>query len=515
MKAYEQLLWLLIFGSIAYLLYMVFFKKYRYLILILSSLILLGFASKWMMIFVLLSAFIVYLFARIMSQKNETIKNKKAEYDKETFKQEKLKTKKANKRILIVALILNLGLLISIKYLNFFDGILNSIFSICNWDFQIPMFKILMPLGISYYTLSNTGYLIDVYRGKYKASKNYLDILLFTAYFPCLLEGPISHYDQLLPQLKEPQSFRFEHFKKGLLLILVGLFKKIVIADRLAILVSQTFDKGVTGPILILGVIAFTFQLYTEFSGIIDMVRGVSKMYGIQLERNFEQPFFSSSVGEFWRRWHISLGTWFREYVFYPLSMSKPINWLCKVLRGKVSNFWETFLPSCVVLFVVWSLTGLWHGASFKYLIYGLYYYIVMMFENIIAHSFAHKIKHKTIFHILGIVKTFILVNIGMLIFRCNTLTDAGQYIINIFKPNSTNLTSIFEAKECIIAVLAIIILLVFEWLQTKKFDIYQRIVKLPRGIEYAAYLILIFGIIIFGAYGLGYIPPDPIYGGF
>ena len=129
------------------------------------------------------------------------------------------KTKQVNKRILIVALILNLGLLISIKYLNFFDGILNSIFSMCNWDFQIPMFKILMPLGISYYTLSNTGYLVDVYRGKYKASKNYLDVLLFTTYFPCLLEGPISHYDQLLPQLKEPQPFRFEHLKKGLLLI--------------------------------------------------------------------------------------------------------------------------------------------------------------------------------------------------------------------------------------------------------------------------------------------------------
>lgn len=506
MKAYEQLIYLFIFATIIYFLYMIFFKKYRYIILIVGSLILLFVASKLMGLFVILSSFIVYLFALIINNRIEKMNQKKDVLEKEEFKKLKQETKKINKRYLLIGLILNLGLLIGLKYLNFFDSFLNNIFAFLN---------ILLPIGISYYTLSNTGYLIDVYRSKYKASKNYLDVLLFTSYFPCLLEGPISHYDYLLPKLKEGHSFNFNNFKRGVLLILVGLFKKIVIADRLSILVVACFDKELTGPILILGIIGFTFQLYAEFSGIIDMVRGISKMYGIEVEKNFEQPFFSSSVGEFWRRWHISLGTWFKEYVFYPLSMSKLINFLCKKLKGKVPKFLETFIPSCIVLFVIWSLTGLWHGASWKYLGYGLYYYFIMMLETLFTLLFKKEKSSNFFIKFLRIIRTFILVNIGMLIFKCNSLSDVGLYIMNIFKPNNQSLNEIFAIHELVISMIALTILFICEYLQTKKIIIQDYLFKMPIFVRYSAYLILIFSIIIFGAYGLGYLPPDPIYGGF
>ena len=511
MNSYEQLLYLLIFMTV---LYMLFFKKYRYLVLLFASIILVIFVSKFLSILMALSAGIVYIFAYLISKRTEEMKLKKENLSRDEYKSLKNKVQKHNKNLVVIGIILNIGLLVGLKYLNFFDSIFNKIFNICNFNLKIPYFNIILPLGVSYYTLSNTGYLIDVYRGKYKATKNYLDVLLFTCYFPCLLEGPISHYDRLLPQLKESHTFSFVNFKRGILIVLIGVFKKIVIADRLAIFVSSIFD-GKTGPILLLGIIFFTIELYVEFSGIIDIVRGISLMYSIELEKNFDYPFFSSSVGEFWRRWHISLGTWFREYVFYPLSMSKPIMFLHKKIRGKVSIFLETFIPSMIVLFVVWTLTGLWHGASFKYLLYGLYYYVLILIEMIIDKVMPQSVSSKKVVKGIRIFITLILVNIGMLLFKCDTIKDFGLYIKNIFASPNVSFIEVFEIKELIVAILSIIILFVFELLLFKKIDIYKKLESLPIIIQYCCYIGLIFIIIIFGAYGMGYIPPDPIYGGF
>ena len=515
MGAYEQLIYLLIFSSIVYLIYMVFVKKYRYLVLLVFSLGIFLFVSRFMTILMLASTLIVYLFAYFIGKRNKNLKLQKETLTKDEYKALKKKVQKVNKRLLILGVILNLSLLIGFKYINFFDSILNTIFSWFHADLSIPMFKILLPLGISYYTLANTGYLIDVYRNKYEASTNYLDVLLFTCYFPCLLEGPISHYDILLPQLKQPHSFNKEDAKKGLLIILIGLFKKLVIADRFAIFVTNIFGLNVKGPMLILGILCFTIQLYCEFSGIIDIVRGVSLMYSIKLEKNFEQPFFSSSVSEFWRRWHISLGAWFRDYVFYPVSMSRPLMALRRKLSGKVSTFFETFIPSCIVLFVIWSLTGLWHGASVKYLVYGLYYYLIMVFELIIDRFISHETNQKKGVKITRMILTFFFVNIGMILFRCNTLTDFGNYIANIFRHSNYRFTEVFEISELIIGFVMIIGLLVIEGFQNHKVDIYQKYQSFPAVCRYLLAVGLVFIIVIFGVYGAGYLPPDPIYGGF
>lgn len=195
--------------------------------------------------------------------------------------------------------------------------------------------------------------------------------------------------------------------------------------------------------------------------------------------------------------------------------MSKLINFLCKKLKDKVPKFLETFIPSCIVLFVIWSLTGLWHGASWKYLGYGLYYYFIMMLETLFTLLFKKEKRSNFFIKFLRITRTFILVNIGMLIFKCNSLSDVGLYIMNIFKPNNQSLNEIFAIHELVISMIALTILFICEYLQTKKIIIQDYLFKMPIFVRYSAYLILIFSIIIFGAYGLGYLPPDPIYGGF
>lgn len=517
----------LLFLSVVLSIYFLVPKKHRYLVILFASLLFYIIYSKFMVAFIVTTIVTIYLCGLALNKMDAKFSSQKEGLEKEERKALKAKFKHKKKWILALFILLNLGILATLKYSGFFASVFDGFFSIFNITTHFPILKIALPLGISYYTLSAIGYMIDVFRGKYAGERNFFKVALFILYFPQLLEGPFATYDKLAPQLYNGSDFDFRRIVRGALLVLWGFFKKIVIADRLAIVAGEIFGNysQYDGFFIAIGILAFTFQLYAEFSGIIDIVSGISEMFGFKLAKNFEQPFFSKNVNEFWRRWHISLGAWFREYVFYPISMSKPLMGLTKKLHDKNWSFLEVFIPSAIALFFVWFFNGLWHGASVKYIVYGLYYYAIMMvgmcFEPLFKKLFAklniaQGSKADKTLNALRIIRTFILVNIGMLIFRATDLYVAVQMFASLFSGGQFGISGeIIDIYDTVLCFVGVVILIIVDILNEKKIFLRDKIMNKSFYTIYFVIILSILSIVLFGAYGDGYIPVDPIYGGF
>ena len=517
----------LAFFTVVFGVYFIVPKKYRYIVLLVFSLLFFAIYSKFMVVFILLTIATVYFAGFGMNKMDEKTKKiiEEQKPEKEQKKILKAKAKKKKKAILICSIIFNLGILVALKYSGFIGSIFEGFFSWFSLKISFPVLAIALPIGISYYTLSALGYLIDVCRGKYSAETNPLKVALFISYFPQLFEGPFAKFDELTPQLVEGHSFDAKRAGSGLMLIAWGFLKKIVIADRLAIVVGEVFKNYAqyNGVIVVLGIIFFTFQLYAEFSGLIDIAMGISEMFGIKLQKNFEQPFHSQSIAEFWRRWHISLGAWFREYIFYPVTMSKGMLKLNKKLHGKVKPFFELFIPSVIALFAVWATNGLWHGAAWKYIIYGLYYYMLtligMCFEPLFNKIYDKcKIDKNAVWvKCLKIFRTFVLVNIGMLLFRANTLADSWGMLCQVFQSGSFKIVvqGIIDWPDFILSFICIAVLVTIDILKEHKIDLREKINQKGFYFKLFILILIIVTIVIFGAYAGEYVPPDPIYGGF
>ncbi len=518
----DLMTWLfLAFMSLVYVVYMILPKKARPYCLLVFSLLFYVVYSKFLTFFMLSTILSIWLGGLWLNRIDDGEAKKREGLEKEARKALKKKVKRQKRLVVALIIIFNVAILATLKYFNFFGSLFEGFLSWFNLSVHMPILKIALPLGISYYTLSAIGYIVDVSQGRHRAG-NLLSVALFISYFPQLFEGPFATYSTLAPQLMAGEGFNSQNLFSGLSKVLWGFFKKVVIADRLAIVVSAVFSNyaSYSGLVVVLGIIAFTFELYAEFSGLIDVASGISEMFSIRLAKNFEQPFFSTTVSEFWRRWHMSLGAWFRQYIFYPVSMSQGMMKINKKLAKK-NSFWQVFVPSALALFVVWLLNGLWHGADIKYIVYGMYYYVLMMlgmaleplFNLIYKKSGIDKNSKWVTF--LKIARTFILVNIGLLIFRAATLKEAANIFTSIFQSGELNLISlgVIDIYDTIWCFIGVAILLVYDYLAEKK--------KLPNSQNWhtagkVAFLIaMAVMIIVFGAYGEGYIPPDPIYGGF
>ena len=268
----------------------------------------------------------------------------------------RIESQSRRKLLLGMSLATNLGLLAVFKYFNFFAESFQTFSSQLGWEVGITTLNIVLPVGISFYTFQTLGYTIDVYRRQIDASRNLVDYLAFVSFFPQLVAGPIERADQMLPQFANKRTFDYALGVEGCRQILWGFAKKLVIADRIAVVVDPYYAQpdAYTGPELMMATAFFAFQIYCDFSAYSDIAVGSAKLFGIRLMRNFAYPYFSQSVGEFWRRWHISLSTWFRDYVFIPLGGSQ-----CSP-RRRAMNLMATFL-----------ISGLWHGAAWRYLIWG------------------------------------------------------------------------------------------------------------------------------------------------
>lgn len=516
----------LAFVGITCIIYYLIPKKFQWCVLLASSLAFFVSSSALLTVYMLITTGIVYFGARIIQKNKDIFAISKKSVPKEQKKEFKAKFKKKQKYLVAIFSILAIAILILLKYCNFLGDIVNGIVSLFTSNNLIPEFSILLPIGISYYTLMSVSYIVDVYRGILTAEKNPLRVLLYVSYFPHIVEGPFDKYKDLDVQFRTEHKFDYDKFRQGIILVMFGFFKKLAIADGLGQIVPKIFSQSdhYSGTAIVIGMLLYTFQLYMDFSGCIDIISGVSELFGIKVAENFRQPFFSKSISEFWRRWHITLGLWLKEYVFYPVTLSGHFKRVNKFVRNHVkSNMLTSLLPAAYALFFVWFCNGLWHGASIKYVVYGLYYYVLMMIGKLFAPLF-DKTKNKLHIHddnklfcLFQILRTFIIVNVGMLMFMSDDLPAFGGYVYKMCTSfNYHELLSIFPSKSALLMpFIGLIIVFVVGLIKEKGTDIRLWLVNHVFVIRWAVYLFLIFATMVMGIYGAEYGEGAAIYAQF
>ena len=524
----------ILFVMAVLVLYWVFPKKYKHILLLVSSYIFYISNSKKLTIFLILSTISIYFIALKVQSISDKLKlNLKEINDKDKKKELKKSAKLSQKKFLIIGIAINIGILWFLKYSYLFSNLFNSISLFKNHNISFPSFKFLLPLGISYYTLQAISYIVDVYRGTVKADKNFAKVALFLSFFPQMVEGPIGRYDKLAYQLYEPHKITEKNLKYGLELMLWGYFKKMVIADRIAMYANEVFNNYTqyNGIVILIGIVCYTIQIYAEFSGGIDIVRGVATLFGITLEENFRRPFYAKSIDEFWRRWNITLGSWLRDYIFYPVSLSK-VTTKISLFSEKVfkKTYIAKLIPVAFSLLFVWLGNGIWHGAGLKYVIYGIYYYVIMMLGKFLDPLFKKIINILKIntkawsYSLFQMFRTFVIVCGGMLIFRADSLHTAKSMFRSIFNIKN-NLEIIFNgkafllggltSKDIVVLVISISIFVLTSILREHKVSIRDKFEEQNLVFRWIVLYGLMFSIIIFGIYGKGYDVQNFIYGQF
>jgi D-alanyl-lipoteichoic acid acyltransferase DltB (MBOAT superfamily) len=430
----------------------------------------------------------------------------------EEKKEIKKKYKRKKRLALFFCILISVAFLFVFKYLKFFTISLNDLLSLFNVHKEFEVIKFIAPLGISFYSLSALSYLFDVYNGKIVADKNPLRLALFVSFFPQIIEGPITRYSETAEKLYAGNKVTYKNFCFGMQRIFYGLFKKLVIADRLNIMIKTVFENytSFSGFTTLLAAIGYTIMLYMEFSGTMDYVIGVGEFFDVKMPENFRQPFFSKNISEFWTRWHISLGTWFKDYIYYPISLSKPMRKLTVNARKVVGNHFGPLISSTIALFAVWALNGLWHGAGWTFILFGMYHFILIflgnLFEPLIQGIF-NKFKwnrENLGYRIFRSIKTTFFVIFGELIFRAPTVTIAFTMIKKIFTDFSLKISEFtiigIDIADYLILFISLIIIFIISILKERKVDVLGRVNSLPVVVRWILFYILAFYIVIFGA---------------
>ena len=399
-------------------------------------------------------------------------------------------TNRKGKTWFITGLITNLGVLGVFKYYNFFINDFIHIISLVGYDLPRSTTKIILPVGISFYIFLSLSYIIDIYKNNLKANRNIVEVLLTLSFFPIILAGPIQRPSSLLPQIAKKREFNYNQAVDGLKQILWGLFAKVVIADRLAQNVDDIFSNysKCSGSTLLLGAILFTIQIYADFSGYSNMAIGIAKLLGFSLMQNFSYPYFSRDITEFWKKWHISLTTWFRDYLFLPISFA--ISW--RIKSKKVLLIRSDFFIYIIAIIITWFLIGVWHGANFTFIIWGMIHGLYLVIYRL-------QIKpRKLIFRKLGIsnkklfiivIETLItlsIVIIAWVFFRANSIKEAFKYLNGIFSKSLFTFPSIMLKRT----LLLVCIFFIIEWFgRENPYAIAKLGIKWKRSLRWAAYL--------------------------
>ncbi len=445
-------------------------------------------------------------------------------------KSKEANSNKSAKIFLFLGIVLNIGILAVLKYSNFLIVNFNIISLITGNDIRFGKTSFLSPMGISFYSMIIVGYLLDCYWGISDIQKNFFKTALFIGYYPQLTSGPVTRYNDVNKQLYESHSFDWKSVTFGMQRMLWGVFKKLVISAKIGVLVDTIYADTLTydGLYIWFAALAFMLQLYTDFSGCMDIIIGASQCYGIILPENFRTPFFSRSVQEYWQRWHITLGSWLKDYILYPILRSGAWRNLNKWTKNHFGKKAAKQLPSYLGMLCVWLLIGLWHGGSWKYIIgMGIWFWLCIVLAQVLDPLFKKIIRYMKIntvsfsWHLFQSLRVFVLVSIGNMFFRLNSLREAvttikigfSHWNPEIFFDGSLYKLGLSE-KDFRLTLFCLLILLFVSVLQEKE-SIRERLAKQNLVFRWIVLFVLIFSIVLFGMYGPGYDAQSFIYEGF
>ena len=523
----------LFFVLITCVLYYVIPKKWQWMLLLVASYVFYFLAGASYLPYIFVTTVSTYLIARkitaLQAEVEAYIKEHKQELSREERKEYKAREKKKQWRLLLLCLLFNIGILAVLKYTNFAIFNVNAVLTTFGSSTRLKFVDFVLPMGISFYTFQSMGYLIDVYRGKYEAEKNLFRFALFVSFFPQLVQGPISRFDALSKTLYEKHNFDATVVASGLQRVLWGYFKKMVIADRMLVAVNTLIQgpEEYQGAYVFAGMLFYALELYADFTGGIDITIGIAQTLGIHVTENFQRPYFSKNIKEYWNRWHITMGSWFTDYIFYPISVCQPMLKFSRFARKHFGEVIGKRMPVYLSSFVVWFTTGIWHGASWNFIVWGLGNFVVIMISQELEplyrkfHKAFPKADGAFWFKLFRVGRTILLMS-SLRMFDCYrdvplTFKMFGSMFTtwnwNVLWDGSM-LKLGLEAKDFVILFLGMLFILVVSLIQ-RSGSVREKIRQKALPVRIIVWYGLFLAVLLFGAYGVGYDASQFIYNQF
>ena len=443
---------------------------------------------------------------------------------------------KKAKRWLLLALVVNLGLLAALKYTNFILGNAGAVYAAVTGETVHWRVNWAAALGISYYTLQLTAYLADCYWGIVKPGRHLGRLALFASFFPQMVSGPVSKYDELGTQLEKEHRFDAENMREGLIRIVVGVFKKVALADNLAFFLPFFFheDMAGTAPYPLLAMLGYVVLVYADFSSCMDIISGVALLFGIRMTKNFDSPFLSLSIQEFWQRWHITLGRFLKEYVMYPLLRTRLWARMTKGIKKSFGKSASKKIPTYLAMLILWFFMGLWHGGGWNYILEGVWFWLVIVLGDLLAPLFRKVTSHfdaeRGWFVLFRRIRTLLIYAVGAVLFYFPSVTDGFAALGEIFsfrwfadpakmaaEVTSCTLASgtVITVGQLIGTVAAFVLFLINAHFERRNGSLALRITHWPVSMQVLLMAVLLYVLIFIGAYGPGYSQAEFVYGGF
>jgi len=518
----------LFFLGVLLIVYAVVPRRFRWFVLLAGSMAFYGFAGAFFLIYICSTIVITYvctmLIKRIHVKRDAAVST---ETEKDAKRAIKDRTKIASRILTAVCLVLILGILAMVKYTDFAISNINSVLGLLGYGRQFGLLGLALPMGISFYTFQTVGYVVDVYREKAEIESNPLKLALFVSFFPQVVQGPISRFGELSKTLYSGNPITRFTMARGANRILWGFFKKLVIADRLwpALAVLSAGPDEYQGIYYLLNIALYAIILFCDFTGGIDIAIGAAELFGIKLPENFNRPFYSRSIQEYWQRWHMTMYSWFRDYVFYPVAASKKMLKFSKAAKKVVGNDIAKRLPVHITLIFVWFLTGLWHGATWNFIAWGLANGVVLMISLELAPLYERfntrfpTLADNRVYRCFQIFRTFWLMNM----IRSFDIYDGvgttfkmmGSIVTNFslseFLTNGVSELSL-PVKDYLSAGAGLLVVFWISWLGRGEIDYRERLDNFKWPLRYVAVGLILFMTIVFGVYGYGFDARQFIY---